>query len=561
MKTKQKSSGLGFKMTLLAVGCIPMMLGIVILAIVLTSNMKGEIITGIENELQIAAGQVKQFFTAELKEKGTVDYNAYADHEYIESLQGHGVELTLFQGDTRLITSLKKDDGTYNEGTAASPEIYATIHSGKDYHGQNVIIAGHPYYVYYCPVYDGQGSFWGMSFAGVREERVTSAVTSAIVKVVIIAVVMVAIFVVLIFFIGSIIAKALQDAVNSINTLAGGQLNADFSFRSFIREINALIFAGNNLQQELLGSVGGAKNTATTLGGAVANVDTLSETSAEGTNRIAEAIGELATTAQNMAETVQNANMTIIEMGDSIDRISVNVGEMDKSTESSMEANDTAIEYMGKLETASERTARAVGDISEKIAECSDAAEKIKTATVAITEISSQTNLLSLNASIEAARAGEAGRGFAVVASEIQKLAEQSNNSANDIQDVIHEILTKVEECVTKANEMTDVINEQNSFLEDTKEKILLMSDAGKELAEGAVAIDKEARSLADLKEGVLSAISDLSAISEENAASSQEVTSTIDDIASAVESTKDESNTMRQLAEELDAKMSFFQI
>ena len=132
MKTKQKSSGLGFKMTLLAVGCIPMMLGIVILAIVLTSNMKGEIITGIENELQIAAGQVKQFFTAELKEKGTVDYNAYADHEYIESLQGHGVELTLFQGDTRLITSLKKDDGTYNEGTAASPEIYATIHSGKD---------------------------------------------------------------------------------------------------------------------------------------------------------------------------------------------------------------------------------------------------------------------------------------------------------------------------------------------------------------------------------------------------------------------------------------------
>lgn len=557
----KKKFGMSFQMAYLLVGVVPMLIGVLIMAFTLTSNIKTYIKEGITGELKVAAEQVKEYFAYDIVSNGAVDYEEYSDHSYIESLKGDDVELTLFQGDTRFLTSLKNTDGSYNEGTQANADIYASVKSGNEYTAEGVTINGAAYTVYYVPIYDGNGNFWGMAFAGEPEAKITAAVNSVVLRVVIITVVLVVVLCALILILARTLAKILSATADEINKLSEGNLDADFSAKGFIKEFNTLVESGAVLQKQLLDSVGGAKATSLNLSESVATVDGLSATSADGTTQIAQAVNELATTAQSMAETVQDANATVVDMGESIDRISQNVTEMNKSSEASMAANETAMEYMAKLTTASEKSALTVDEISEKIAECSESAEKIKTATVAITSISSQTNLLSLNASIEAARAGEAGRGFAVVAGEISKLAEQSSASANEIQDVINEILDRVKECVNKAGEMTEVIQEQMEFLSETKVKIDAMSTTGEELAHGAAEINKEAIALMDLKENVLSSISDLSAISEENAASSEEVTASVDNIASAVESTKEESVAMRQLAEELSAKMEFFKI
>lgn len=558
MKNKTSFS---FKLVYLATGIIPMLLGVLIIAFSLTASLKEEIKEGVATELKVSAEQLNQYFAYDIKESGTVDYEEYSDHKYIQSLQSNNIELTLFEDDTRFITSLKKADGTYNEGSQAAADIYAVVKGGSDYSAENVDINGTKYFVYYKPVYDGEGKFWGMAFAGEPETKVNAAINKVVVKVVVTVAILVVVLVALILLLATKLAATLVDTSKALGRLSEGNLDADFDAKSFVSEFNVLVDAGKTLQNQLVSSVGGAKTTSVDLSSAVAAVDGLSATSAEGTNQIAQAVSELATTAQSMAETVQDANSTVVDMGESIDRISNNVADMNRSSEASMAANETAMEYMGKLTDASERSAKTVEEISEKIAECSESAEKIKTATVAITEIASQTNLLSLNASIEAARAGEAGRGFAVVAGEIQKLAEQSSSSANDIQNVINEILGRVNECVNKADEMTAVITEQMEFLKETRTKIDAMSTTGEELASGAAAIDKEAIDLMELKNKVLSAISDLSAISEENAASSEEVTASVDNIASAVESTKEESNAMRMLAEDLSAKMEFFKI
>lgn len=556
-----RKKGVSFKLTMLGIGILPMLIGVLIIAFSLTSTLKNEIKEGVENELKVAAEQLNQYFAYDVISNGGVDYEEYSDHEYMKSLQTYNIELTLFEGDTRLLTSLTKADGSYNEGSQADSTIYATVKGGSDYSDDSVDINGTTYFVYYKPIYDANNNFWGMAFAGEPATKVNETISSVVIKVVIIAGALIVVLIALMLILARLLSKTLVDTAGAVNRLSEGNLDSDFSANIFVKEFNMLVDAGKTLQGQLLTSVGGAKSTSVDLSSAVATVDGLSATSAEGTNQIAQAVSELAITAQSMAETVQDANATVIEMGDSIDRISDNVSEMNKSSEASMAANENAMQYMGKLTAASEKSAKTVDEISEKIADCSKSAEKIKTATVAITEIASQTNLLSLNASIEAARAGEAGRGFAVVAGEIQKLAEQSSESANDIQNVINEILGKVSECVSKAVEMTDVIEEQMKFLNEAKIKIDAMSTTGKELADGAAAIDNEAAGLLKLKDKVLSSITDLSAISEENAASSQEVTASVDNIAAAVESTKEESNTMKQLAEDLNNKMEFFKL
>lgn len=556
-----KKNSMSFKLAYLCVGIIPMLLGVMIIAMVITGSLRSNLKDDVKDSLRVAASQLNEYFKYDVLVNGKIDYEEYADHEYIESLQKEGIELTLFEGDTRFITSLKKDDGSYNEGSKAAADIYAEVKSGKDYTEEGVMINGTGYFVYYEPIYDGNKQFWGMAFAGKPEEMVKKEIQKVIALVAVCTIGLIVVLSIIIIILANKLAKTLAFTSEAISNLADGNLDTSFDSYSFINEFNGLVQSGDKLQKQLLSAVGGAKNTSSSLSSAVATVDELSANSAEGTSQIARAVSELATTAQSMAETVQEANATVIDMGESIDRITSNVSDMNKSSEASMDANKTAMEYMGKLTEASNKSAKSVETITVKIAECSESAEKIKTATDAITEISSQTNLLSLNASIEAARAGESGRGFAVVAGEIQKLAEQSSSSATEIQSVIDEILDKVKECVAQAAEMTEVINDQVKFLNETSTKINAMSETGRELAEGAKAISGEAKSLNKLKEIVLASISDLSAISEENAASSQEVTASVDNIASAVESTKEESETMRQLAEDLSSRMEFFKM
>ena len=195
----------------------------------------------------------------------------------------------------------------------------------------------------------------------------------------------------------------------------------------------------------------------------------------------------------------------------------------------------------------------------EKANEKAEVVNEIETLAETISEIASEINLLSLNASIEAARAGEAGRGFAVVADEIRILADQSADAAKNIQEAMKGLASDSNKTMEEAGSVQEKIGNQRATIHDTIDQVdMLISDINK-----SIAITKEIVANVDKTEKasnvIAETISNLSAISEENAASSIETKSSMQDLSATMEALSEKANELNEIAKVLDEEMAFF--
>lgn len=145
-----------------------------------------------------------------------------------------------------------------------------------------------------------------------------------------------------------------------------------------------------------------------------------------------------------------------------------------------------------------------------------------------IKRIAQQTNLLALNAAIEAARAGEAGRGFAVVADEIRKLAEQSNGFTGEIADIIEELSEKTEKAVATMDQVGKFMKEQTESVSSTNQKFEGIASSIEKMKNAIEIIAKSSKGMETKKEVIITTMENLSAISQQNAAGTEEVSASI---------------------------------
>ena len=556
---KTKTKGISLLLTLLLMGAVPLFFSSIITILVSASSIKSEVEEETFAKLKVAAESVNQYFIYDVIANGDVDYEEYSDHEFMECMKSENVELTLFKDNIRLLTSLKNADGTYNEGTPASDEVYNKVKTGSSYESDDVVIGGKEYYVYYEPILNEDGSLWGMAFSGTPKARVDKAISTAVTKLIIIAVVVCLIFGVIITILAIRIKKSIATVGAGIMRLSDGDISESVDIKDAIVEITDMITATNILQEKLSEVIGQVKGNTTTLLNSIGQVNSAARDSSEGTGQIATAMDDLAHSTMSLTENVQDVNSNAITMGDYIQGITDNVNSLSEASDNIKKSTDNAMELMtGVLESSHESSA-AVADIYESIELTNSSIGKITEAVDLINAIATQTNLLSLNASIEAARAGEAGRGFAVVAEEIGKLATESSNSAETIKALIDDVNSKSNKTVVLAEKINNIIKAEQDSVNSTKDAFETLSGAIENSLEMIDGINTKTDELNVLKENIISRISDLSAISEENAASNEEVTASVTSISQLVSDMALNSDDMKILSDELEHAVSYF--
>lgn len=300
-------------------------------------------------------------------------------------------------------------------------------------------------------------------------------------------------------------------------------------------EISQLSLAFNTMFGNLKNTIVTVNDASMELSASTEQLSVNVSQSTDATERVTEATDGIAGGAQTQLEQIQESSQAMMEVAQGIQHIASAASDVaTSSTEVSKQADEGgqglqhAIEQMQEVDVA-------VNEAMSSIESLSTQSREIENIVETITGIADQTNLLALNAAIEAARAGESGKGFAVVADEVRKLAEQSNQSAKQIATIIHMIQGDMQTTVQQMNKVNDKVSIGTQYITHTGTSFETIIQA---------------------IQTVTNQIQEVSAVSEQMAASAQQVSATFDSLQAISRSSTETTQHVASLSEEQLASM-----
>lgn len=547
------------KTMLVMLALIPLILAVIIISVATSSIMVRNLKQSTKEELIVAAKALREYYEYDLLNNNDL-VNGFIryDTNYIDSMHATGVDLTLFKGNIRFMTTIRDANGRRIEGTSASSAVWKAVSAGKDYYSDSVKINGLDYHVYYMPLQYAT-KVYGMAFSGKPATQIKQAERTIYMTIAGISMGLILLFAVITMIIAKRVADPLREVAERIEKLLDVNLDVNIKSDSNIYETSQLITAAEKISKVLNEAVSKIQDSAFSLTDTLKSTADMAGEASDSASQIAEAMKELAESAVNIAGSVHEISTSLDEMNSVTIQAVSNVEILSRSSDSMNNANTSAHESIDDATRSFSAASSSITEISMKIHETHEAIERINNAVNIISDIASQTNLLSLNASIEAAKAGDVGKGFGVVAGEIKKLAERSDESAEQIREIVEEVEGLSAESVEAAEAMRKLIDNERAKLLSAQEKFRTLEAEIKTSLQEIVSVSDVISQLDGIKNTILEEVNNLAATSEETSATNEEVAASVENIAENVKKVADDTETMNELAGGLSEAVAYF--
>lgn len=362
------------------------------------------------------------------------------------------------------------------------------------------------------------------------------------------------------FIMGRRLMRPLVKVSTIIEDVANGNIEADFSVvKESNDEIGLIIEKMKELTQSLGSIVGKIRNSSDTMSSNSYELNDTSSQTLAANNEISKAVEDVAEGSTGMAASISKINENLLEMSNETKDINASVDEIKNQTVAVQDSSKIMNDKIKSMQDSSHKMDEGISAISKRIETVNTTVDKVSNIVSVIEEISSETNLLSLNASIEAARAGDAGKGFAVVAQEIRVLSDNTNTELENIKQIISSLVEECRYCVQASGTIVEDNAKQKEEIKAALDEFGSLDEQIQKTAEKADEIEELVTAMIELNDDITKSSNSLTDVSAANAAATEEMNANIEELNAMMHGVSEMAGHMNDESDGLKEALSFF--
>lgn len=362
------------------------------------------------------------------------------------------------------------------------------------------------------------------------------------------------------FIMGRRLMRPLVKVSTIIEDVANGNIEADFSVvKESNDEIGLIIEKMKELTQSLGSIVGKIRNSSDTMSSNSYELNDTSSQTLAANNEISKAVEDVAEGSTGMAASISKINENLLEMSNETKDINASVDEIKNQTTAVQDSSKIMNDKIKSMQDSSHKMDEGISAISKRIETVNTTVDKVSNIVSVIEEISSETNLLSLNASIEAARAGDAGKGFAVVAQEIRVLSDNTNTELENIKQIISSLVEECRYCVQASGTIVEDNAKQKEEIKAVLDEFGSLDEQIQKTAEKADEIEELVTAMIELNDDITKSSNSLTDVSAANAAATEEMNANIEELNAMMHGVSEMAGHMNDESDGLKEALSFF--